>query len=213
MITQRIGLCLLLVFLGIGSLFACKREPTSDPKTDLIRSLKGADVKNYLYSYNEEEAQTTSALTNKAAKAVIRLEKGATSITLRYTRIEDKKSNTSKTYKSEITKEGDSLALAVTDLTADKVIQKKPLPAAGPACQPEGQFDSLNACINDFNCTHKGALQCEADRTCENQFAALTCCLKDGSIISVHLIIPPENWRCTLRDVVPDVDGIVFSPG
>ncbi|MCA1408953.1 hypothetical protein I6F26_32840 [Ensifer sp. IC3342] len=183
-------------------------------KAELVRSLKGADVTDYLYSYSEEEAQTTSALTNKAVKDVVSLDKGASAVVLRYTRIEDKKSNTSKGYKSEIIKEGETLALVITDLNTDKVIQKKSFPTAGPACQPAGQFDSVNACIDEFNrsCTLRCPLQTEANRTCENQFAALTCCLNDGSIISVHLIIPPDNWRCRLRDVVPDVE-VVVSPG
>jgi hypothetical protein len=209
---QRIVLSLLLVFI-VDSLFACIAR-TTDTRADLIRSLKGADVKDYLYSLNEEEAQTTSTLTNKAAKDVITLGKGTTGITLRVTRIDDKKSNASKSYKSEITKEGKTFALVITDLTNGQVIQKKFFPTAGPACQPAGQFDSANACIEEFNrnCTLRCPLQNEANRTCDNQFAALTCCLKDGSIISVHLIIPPDNWRCRLRDVVPDLE-LVVSPG
>src|SRR5262245_52547023 len=180
--TERIVLCLLVAFIAIVSLFACELARTPDPKAELIDSLKGADVTEYLFSLNEEEAQTSSALTNKAVKDIIKLGKGATGVILRYTRIEDKKNNTSKSYKSEIITEGDSLALVVTDLTNNEVIQKKSLPTAGPACQPAGQFDSLNACIHEFNCTHESALQCEANRTCDNQFAALTCCLKDGAI-------------------------------
>ena len=131
---------------------------------------------------------------------------------LRFTRIEDKKSNTSKTYGSKITKEGDSYALVVTDVINNEVIQRKLLPTARSACEPAAQFDSNVACTDDFKRIHNGVLQYEANRTCDNQFAVLTCCLKDGSKHSVHLIIPPDNRRCQLKDLVPNVELLTERP-
>src|SRR6266516_3687081 len=60
---------------------------------------------------------------------------------------------------------------------------------------------TVNTCVAAFNCTNRGPLKCEANRTCKGQFAALTCCLKNGSSISVHLIIPPAvlTKACLLR--------------
>ena len=198
----------LLALVALGSLFACGRVP--DPRADLIRSLKGADVQGYLFSLNEGEAQTTSALTNSATEKVITLGKGDTGLVLRYARVEDKKTNTSKVYKSEITKQDGSLSLVVTDLATNGVVVKGSFPSAGPTCSPPGQFDSLTACIDEFNCTNKGPLQCQANRTCDPQFAALTCCLKNGTTFSVHLIIRPDNRRCVLKDLTPDLEGLVL---
>jgi hypothetical protein len=208
----RVGFNVLLALLAIGSLFACERAQMPDPKAELTRSLKGADVAGYLFSLNEGETETTSALTNKAVQNTITLGKGNKGVVLRYTRVEDKKANASKIYKSEISKQDGALALVVTDLGADRIIEKESFPVSGPACEPAGQFNSINACIDEFSCTRKGPLQCEANRTCKPQLAALTCCLKNGSIISVHLIIQPAiTPRCLLQDLIPDQGGGLVS--
>jgi hypothetical protein len=209
----RIGFHTLIALLAIGSLFACERAEIADSRADLIRSLKGADVRGYLFSLNEGEKQTTSALTNKAVQDVITLGKKDTGVVLRYTRVDDKNTNTSKTYKSEITKQNGSLALVVTELATGTVIETASFPVAGPACEPAGQFDSINACIDEFNCMNRGPFQCEANRSCKPQFAALTCCLKNGSTISVHLIIQPVIGRwCLLQSLIPELaGGLVLS--
>ena len=188
-----------------------------DPKGDLIRSLNEIYSKqlaegkhsvplvtdeHYLYSYYEEEAQTTSALTFRLVRGPFGIGDGG-GTPLRFTRIEDKKMNSSKIYSSNITKEGDSYALVVTDPTNNEVIQKNFLPTAKFACEPAGQFDSVRACINEFNYHHKGAHQSQANRTCDNHFAALKCCVNDGSTYSVYLITPPSDRLCQRNDLVP----------
>jgi hypothetical protein len=84
-------------------------------------------------------------------------------------------------------------------------------PTPGPACGPPGPFDSVAACLQDFDCTRRGAIQCEANRTCEAQVAALTCCLKNGTILSIHLLIKPTKIQCLLNDLTPDLEGLVLS--
>src|SRR5262245_20447908 len=212
MIIKRVRYSL-IAFAAICSLLVSERAAIADPKVDMMNSLKGKDVSGYLFSFAEEDTQTTSALTNKAVGDVITLDRGTSGIVLRYTRLEDKKNKTVKIYKSEIKPGGKSVELVLTDLTGNNVIERRSFPNPGPNCEPAGQYDSLNACIGEFNCAHKGSLQCQANNTCSNQFAALTCCLRDGSIISVHLVIPPNNRRCELRDIVPQMDGLVLNPG
>jgi hypothetical protein len=129
-------------------------------------------------------------------------------VVLRYTRIEDKVTGSSAAYRSEIQKKDSTLTLVVTDLNANQVISQQTLPAAGLACFPAGQFDSINACISQFNCANQSALLCKANQTCQPQFAALTCCLKDGTGVSVHLVVRPTSIRCQLRDLVPNLDGV-----
>ena len=199
-----------LVFLSLLS--SCAKTTISDPKGDLVSSLKGHEVEGYFFSLNEDDVQTTSSLTNNAVHDLITLGKGDASVALRYTRIKDKKTNAVNTYKAEVIKKDASLELVVTELGTNKVVEERAFPAAGPTCQPPGQFDSITACINEFNCASKGPLLCEANRTCDTQFAALTCCLTNGQIFSVHLIIRPDNFRCRFRDLIPDLEGMVLSP-
>jgi hypothetical protein len=212
MIIKRVHYAL-IAFVAVSSLLVSERAAIADPKVDMMNSLKGEDVSGYLFSFAEEDDQTTSTLTNKTVRDVIRFDRGANGIVLRYTRLEDKQKKTVKIYKSEIKQRGKSLELVLTDLTGNNLIERRSFPNPGPNCEPTGQYDSLNACIGEFNCAHKGSLQCQANSTCSNQFAALTCCLRDGSIISVHLVIPPDNRRCKLRDLVPQMDGLVMNPG
>src|SRR5262245_43464390 len=169
----------ILAVLSIGLLVSCNKPPAPapDPKAELVSSLKGADVQGFLFSLNEEENRTTSSLTNRAVHDLIRLDpKTDTSLPLRYTRVQE--NGTASTSRTEVVKKGSSLACVVSDVTTGKIIDQRELPPAGPTCSPEGQFDSLQACIQKFNCDSRGTLLCEANRTCKAQFAALTCCLK-----------------------------------
>lgn len=200
-----------ITLLSLGFLGSCKHASVPDPKGDLIRSLKGANVEGYLFSLSEEEAKTTAALTNPAVRDLIKLGKGDPGLVLRYTSVEDKRANERTVYKSEVLRHGNSLRLAVRDLATDQIVDEGTFPPPGPTCQPPGPFDSINACTEEFNCTSKGPLQCAANRTCHPQFAALTCCLKDGSIFSVHLIITPTRPLCQLLDVTPAVDVVLIA--
>lgn len=209
------AVCLAMVLLALGVVCSCN-TPTPDPRADLVRSLKGANVELYHFATNEDEAQAIASLTNSEVRNLIKFDSAATNVILRYTSVKDKKTNTTKVYKAEITKAGAELTLLVTDFATSEVVTSKtfPVPEAHPPTDTGGgppPFDSLEACIKDFNCTRKGALQCEADRTCEAQLAALTCCLTNGQCFSVHLIVRPSTWRCTLRDSIPDLDGLVLS--
>lgn len=197
-----------LLFLGL--LCSCDTTIPSDPRAELLGSLKGENVDGYLFAFNEEdEDRTTSSLTNKAVRDLVTLGEGDSGLVLGYTRVKDNKANTASTYKSEVVKQDASLALVVTELETNKVIDRTAFPAAGSTCQPPGQFDTLTACINAFECT-SGTLLCEANRTCKPQFAALTCCLKNGQIFSVHLVFRPTRIRCLIA-AVPDLEGFVIS--
>ncbi|HEX3128151.1 MAG TPA: hypothetical protein VH394_12545 [Thermoanaerobaculia bacterium] len=202
-----------LAVLSLGLLVSCNKPPAPapDPRAELVGSLNGADVQGFLFSLNEEENRTTSSLTNKAVNDLIRLDpKTDTSLPLRYTRVQE--NGTASTSRTEVVKKGGSLALVVSDVATGKVIDQRELPTPGPTCAPAGQFDSLQACIQKFNCDSRGTLLCEANRTCKAQFAALTCCLKNGTIFSVHLVVNPDSLRCQLG-VFPDLEGLVLSQG
>lgn len=199
----------LALFLFV--LCCARAQAAYDCKADLAASLK-LDPDGYLFGVVEDPGQTASFLTNKAVgDGPVTLGRTDSGVVLRYTTIEDKATGASATYRSEIQKKDSTLTLVVTDLNANKVISQQTLPAAGPGCFPAGQFDSINACINQFNCANQSALLCRANQTCQPQFAALTCCLKDGTAFSVHLVVRPTSIRCQLRDLLPIFEGGVLS--
>jgi hypothetical protein len=223
---SKSALCLAVVLLFFGLICSCnppppnppQPEPTrsdaprSDPKEELTRSLKGANVQGYIFETREDDAQAVASLTNPAVRSLIRLEPGTNSVVLSYTSVKDKKSNATKTYKSEVNRAGEALSILVTDFATGEVVSKDPFPVATPHDPAGGpKFDTLEACIADFNCKHRGELQCEANRTCKNQFAALTCCLNNGQCFSVHLIIRPTSLRCQIIGNIPDLEGIVLA--
>jgi hypothetical protein len=206
------AVCLAIVLVSLG--LACSRSTTTpNPREELSRSLKGANVDGYIFATEEDDAQVTSSLTNSAVRNLIKLDSGTTNLALRYTSVKDKKANTTRTYKTEVTKAGNALTLQVTDIATGEVVSKNTFPAPQPhntgAAPPT--FDTLEDCIKDFNCKFRGALQCEADRTCRDQFAALTCCLKNGQCFSVHLIIKPIPFRCSLTGTTANLEGLVVS--
>ena len=207
--------CLAVVLLALGLVCSCNKTTTPDPREDLLRSLKGANVEGYLFATEEDDAQVVTSLTNNAVQKLITLDSGTTNLVLRYTNVKDKKTNTTRTYKTEITKAGTALTFLVTDIASGQVVSKNAFPAPQPhnpgTTGAPPTFNTLQDCINDFNCRFRGALQCEADRTCQDQFAALTCCLKNGQCFSVHLVVRPTRFTCRFVGWTPDLSGLVLS--
>ena len=210
---SKSAFCLAIALLSLGLVSSCKTPAAPDPRQDLVNSLKGANVDGFLFATSEDDAQSIVSLTNNAVRSLIRLDSAA-NIVLRYTSIKEKNNNTTRVHKTEAVKTGTALALLVTDVATGDVISRKAFPAPEPHHADTGAaplFDSLEDCIKDFDCKRRGALQCEANRTCEDQFAALTCCLKNGQCFSVHLIIRPTSLRCRLIGFIPDLEGLVLS--
>ncbi len=181
--------------------YACG-QPASDPKRDLIASLKGAEVGGYLFAMQEDEARTTASLTNKLVDSPTPLGKDTTNLILRYARVEDHTTKAARTYKSEILRTASSQTLLVTDLESGKVVEKDQrtlAPAPGSnVCGPLKVFDTLAECAAYYECSTRGLLQCEANRTCQAQLGGLTCCLKNGDIVDFLLIESPDTGRCLL---------------
>jgi hypothetical protein len=197
-----------MVLLSVGLFHSC--GPTRpDPRDDLVRSLKGASVEGFQFSSTEDSTEESASLTNSAVRDLIRLDGAATSVVLRYTRVRDKAANTARTFKTEVTREGSALSLLVTDVGTNEVVSRERFPA--PTIRHQNGFDTLQDCLREFDCVNRGPLQCEANRTCEDQFAAITCCLNNGQCFSVHLIIRPTTLRCKLKAVIPDLEGLVLS--
>ncbi|HSE30530.1 MAG TPA: hypothetical protein VLA93_03025 [Pyrinomonadaceae bacterium] len=185
--------------------------PPADPKAELTTALKGADVSAFDFERKEDDTQIVSSFTNRNLKNVVRLEPGTNNIVLKYTSVKDKGRNTTAISKTELTRSENNLAIVVTDFNTGAAISKDTFPPPQPHDPAGPTFDTLEACIDDFNCKHRGELLCEANRTCKDQYAALTCCLKNGQCFSVHLIIRPTRLLCKLLDVIPNFDSFVLS--
>ena len=192
---------------------ACDKTATTttNTKDDLVRTLGNPNLSGFDFASTETDAQLISSFTNSNVKNVIRLEGGTNSVVLKYTSVKDKAKNTTATYKTELNRSGNTLAMLVTDVATGAVVSRDTFPPPTRHDPTGPTFDSLEDCIKDFDCKHKGALQCEANRTCKDQFAALTCCLKNGQCFSVHLVIRPTRLLCQLLPWITDFEAAVFS--
>ena len=201
-----------MVLLSVCLVGSCKTT-TSDPRADLLQSLKGANVEGYRFSTREDDLQATATLTNGAVRDLVTLDQRDTNLVLAYTSVRDKKTGATNLYRTEIIKAGSALTLLVTNLTTNEVLERTTSAAPERHNPPAGApgFNTLSDCIRDFDCTRRGALQCEADRTCQAQMAALICCLNNGQCFSVHLIIRPGSRRCFLGGLIPDLEGMVLT--
>lgn len=202
------------LYATLLALLASCQGTTADPRTELARSLKGADVEGYAFAMKEDDAFVVATLTNPQARTVLKLGE-AQRIPLQYTRVLDRKTKSTTLYRTDVVRDKSSLALLVTDFATGAVVSRRGFPApqddgTPPPATTTG-YDSLEQCIADFNCEHGGQLQCQANRTCQDQLAALTCCLKSGDCYSVHLVIKPTSPRCMLKDLVPPIEGVVLE--
>jgi hypothetical protein len=174
--------------------------------------LKGRYVKGYHFSLQEDENKVVASLTNSAVRKPIDLNRSGADLILGYTQVKDKKKRTTRTFKSEVKTDGSSVAIIVRDLATNRVISKDSFPSPIRHDHPgDTGFETLEQCIQDFRCKHGGELQCEANRTCKTQFAALTCCLNNGNCFSVHLVFPPNSLRCQILSNVLPLEGLVLK--
>ena len=201
---QKTRFCFAVVLLSLGLGCSCKTT-IPDLRGELVRSLKGENVDGFHFATEEDESQTVASLTNSIVRNIITLDNNTTNLVLKYTLVKEMKASTKRTYKTEVVKTDSDLTLMVTDMVTGEVVNRTAFPEPEPQELPDGQqtFDTLDECIADFNCTTSPALQCEANRTCEDQLASLFCCLNDGLCYSVHLIIKPTAIKCKLSIVTP----------
>jgi hypothetical protein len=181
----------------------------ADQKQELLRKLKGKNIKGYHFSLQEDENKVVASLTNSAVRKPIDLNRAGANLILSYTQVKDKKKRTTRTFKSEVKTNGSYVAIIIRDLVTNRVISKNSFPSPTP--HDHTGFETLEQCIQDFRCKHGGELQCEANRTCKTQFAALTCCLNNGNCFSVHLVFHPNSLRCQILSNVPPLEGLVLS--
>lgn len=227
MISLRSAFAAVLPLTMLGMIVSCNVAQSPDtttphpetaapaPDEELRRMLKDANLQGFQFGMQESDSSVTTSFTNGAVRDLINLD-SIEAMPLRYTSVRDKKSRETKSYRTDVVKKDGTLSLAITDLATGGLIETRPFPAADDpgnptTSPPAGGFDSLQQCIAAFNCEHGGRLQCEANRTCKDQPAATTCCLKSGECDSVHLNVRPTAPRCLISDLVPNFEGLVLS--
>lgn len=211
--------CLGIVLLALGGAGACKTK-TPDAREQLVSSLKGANVEGYYFATRGDDNQEVASLTNGALRDPIKMGNG--NLVLKYTSVKDKKTNTTRTYRTEIIRKDAALTLLVTDIASGETVMKKEFPppksrvlAAGEDCSKffDKVFPDAAACRKDFDldCRRGSFLQCEANRTCDPVLTELECCFKDGHATASLLIIWPTGRLC-LTTFFPDED-LVLTQG
>ncbi len=190
-------LCSMFFFL------ACETEQPlpdpEDPKKDFEKEVNDPQTSAYYFTTFESANERAVSLSNPDLGQLIEANKEDSSFTVRYTKMEDIKQNTTELYKTEFVKADNGWSLLITDLTNKKVFYEKALSldSLGWSPLPNG-FRSLEACIEDFKCKHECVLQKEANRTCEPQYAGIICCLTNGQCFSIHFVFRPTSWRCRI---------------
>lgn len=191
----------LLCFGSMASASDAEKAPAYGEKNEY--------VKGHITTVTEDDTHVVSSSRIDATREPITLDKDDTRLVLGTKSITDKQKSTTTSYRTEVIRKDKSLTLAVIDPDTGRLLEEHLFPA-GPACGGQ-QFDSINACIAAFHCDQGAELLCEANRTCRAQLAGITCCLKDGTAFSVHLIIKPTAVRCQLLDHAVDLEGLVLS--
>jgi hypothetical protein len=180
----------------------------ADPRAELVRSIKGANVDGFHFASREDDNQVITSLTNGALRSPVKIEDGGTFV-LGYANVKDKKANTTKTLEAEIVRSGAAYSLHVKDIaTGGLVLDERFAPRICPGVPV---FNTLDECFDDFDCKVRPELLCEANRTCKNIYTEVQCCLRDGTRIHALVIIRPTARRCVA--VFPlDVNEVLLNP-
>ncbi len=198
-----------IVLVSLLALASCK--PAADGG-DLRGSLPAADVQGYLYSSVGNDKQSAESLTNPAVVDPAPQPKGTTNVVIGYKRVTEGTAPSARTYKTEARRSGNDVTLVVTDVATNEAVLDTRFPTAEPHPAGGPVFPTLQACISDFLCKNQSSLLCEANRTCRDQFWGLTCCLSNGTCVSVHGVVRPNALRCRLIGPIADFEAVVFSP-
>jgi hypothetical protein len=180
-------------------------------REELVTALKGANVDGFMYETRENDAQAIASFTSGAITEPVEM-KGDATVVLKYSRVTDKKANTTNVYRTEAIRAGDKLTLQVVDIASgaslvhlENDFGAPPALAAGTTCGPPA-FKNFDDCL----CSLRAALQVEANRTCTVQFGAATCCINGTGLFSVHIFATPNSPRCLLGPLSNTGDLVFF---
>lgn len=183
-------------------------NPT-DVRDALVRALKDVDLTDFDFAMAENASQLTASFTSSKAKDIIMLD-AADKRVLEYALVKDSKTNTQTITRTEIVKAAERVAILLTDIDTGNNLGEFlfPVPEQHPNSGAE-TFETLQECLDDFKC-REVALQCEANRTCQDQFASIICCLQNGECYAVHLVFRPTSLRCLVSTQVSNFEAVAF---
>jgi hypothetical protein len=199
---------------GLILVTGCQSTATTNPRSNLLRSINGANVDGYAFSFDEDATRSAASFTSPAVTGVITLAPGDAGVPLRYTTISDKATNTATTYKTEIVRHGSAVSYVITDLTTNREVQRTsvddddvPPPPDADAC---AQSPSCAVFFHDYECNEKPRLQCEANSTCKIVHGHFRCRQPNGSCIDGPTVVTPNTFSCVLRETMVDIDRLVL---
>jgi hypothetical protein len=202
---------ILTAVCGLVVVTACQSTSTTNPRADLLRTINGANVDGYAFSFDEDATRSTSSLTNPAVSDVVTLGAGDNAVPLRYTTIRNRATNTATTYKTEIVRSGSSVSYVVTDLATNREVQRTSLGDDGTPPPDTGSCDqSCASFFHDYECNEKPRLQCEANKTCTIVHGHFRCRQPNGTCVDGPTVVTPNTPRCELRQTMVDIDRLVL---
>jgi len=189
---------LLSLVMTTCTLIAAGCATQTDLKKELLRAVKGADLRGYTLALSEDDSQATVSFTSAAIKDTMTFT-GDGTVVVRYRAVHDKKNGTTTNYRDDIVRKGRLLTFVMTDLGTNRVVGKQSLaihtddPGGGGG---SGGFRCFTACSDaerDFNLNQLPALQAEANRTCKGQRGGYECCNNPPCAIceEVLKVVPP----------------------
>ena len=209
--TYSLFACLLV----ISAIFSCTAPTPEKPQDEFLELSGNPSLDKFVESEMESKDYKVRRFNNMSIAEFVDLNNAKGENIIQYTEVT--KSGGKPTYSKTIleTKEK-SARLAVVDLATGKAMWEKEFPMVDTKSDSltVQKFNSLQACIDDFMCKNQCELEALANKTCETQFAALTCCLANGQCFSVHLVFPPTSIRCLIRppfDFPVNFKGLILS--
>jgi hypothetical protein len=179
-----------------------------DLRGELVRALQEVDLTGFDFATEENDSQMTASFTTSKVRNVIA--DPGDKLVLGYTLVKDLKMNTQSVTRAEIVKSDTGVAMLITDLKTGDTLERLPFPAPEPHHDPDSEtFETLQDCLDEFKCKET-ALQCEANRTCQDQYASTICCLQDGSCWDVHFVFRPTSLRCRFTEQTPDFEAVAY---
>jgi len=199
-----ISACSLVLFTSCQS--------TANPRSDLLRSINGANVEGYAFSFDEDGNRSAASFTSPAVKGVITLAPADPGVPLRYTTITDKATNTATTYKTELVRDGSKVSYVIIDLATNREVERASIEDDGvpppPDVDPCAQSPSCAVFFHDYECNEKPRLQCEANSTCKIVYGHFRCRQPNGICVDGPTIVTPNALRCALRQAMVDIDAL-----
>ena len=205
----------LLACMAMSAFFSCKAPAPEQPKDEFLELSGNPSRDKFVESEMESKDYVVRRFNNISLSEYVDLNNVKGEMVIQYTAVAKTGEKPMQT-KTILESKDKSARLAVVDLVSGQAVWEKEFPIVDTKTDSLTiqTFKSLQDCIDDFMCKNQCELEALANKTCETQFAALTCCLNGGQCFSVHLVFPPTSIRCLLRppfDFPAQFKGLILA--